>query len=152
MKTYTSNLGIIFAPDAVRTMVLSSVKQLKRVTAAIAILTSVPLALSAQEMQFFSIGTGGTGATYYPLGGAVANAISNPPGSRACDDGGSCGVEGLIAMAQSSKGSVDNIEGIGSGRFSSGFSQSDIAYWAYSGIRGHSCSPGEVIYSAGTAA
>ncbi|OUS08994.1 immunogenic protein [Rhodobacterales bacterium 52_120_T64] len=97
------------------------------------VLSSVPLTLNAQEMQFFSIGTGGTGATYYPLGGAVANAISNPPGSRPCDDGGSCGVEGLIAMAQSSKGSVDNIEGIESGRFNSGFSQSDIAYWAYSG-------------------
>lgn len=130
---YTSNLGFSFAPDAVRAIILSRVKQLKRIAGAIAVLTFVPLTLSAQEMQFFSIGTGGTGATYYPLGGAVANAISNPPGSRACDDGGSCGVEGLIAMAQSSKGSVDNIEGIESGRFNSGFSQSDIAYWAYSG-------------------
>ena len=87
----------------------------------------------AQGMQLFSIGTGGTGATYYPLGGTIANAISNPPGSRPCDEGGSCGVAGLIAMAQSSKGSVDNITGITENRFNSGFSQSDIAYWAYSG-------------------
>lgn len=87
----------------------------------------------AQEMRFFSIGTGGIGATYYPLGGTIANAISNPPGSRPCSKGGSCGVEGLIAMAQSSEGSVDNIQGILSGRFSSGFCQSDIAYWAYTG-------------------
>jgi len=36
-------------------------------------------------------------------------------------------------MAQSSKGSVDNIEGIKSARFNSGFIQSDVAYWAYSG-------------------
>ena len=86
----------------------------------------------AQEIQFFSIGTGGTGATYYPLGGTIANAISNPPGSRPCAEGGSCGVPGLIAMAQSSRGSVDNIEGIKSGLFHSGFSQSDVAYWAYS--------------------
>lgn len=86
-----------------------------------------------QELRLFSIGTGGTGATYYPLGGTIANAISNPPGSRPCSEGGSCGVEGLIAVAQSSKGSVDNIEGILSGRFDSGFSQSDVAYWAYSG-------------------
>jgi TRAP transporter TAXI family solute receptor len=85
----------------------------------------------AQEIQFFSIGTGGTGATYYPLGGTIANAISNPPGSRPCDQGGSCGVPGLIAMAQSSRGSVDNIDGIKSGLFNSGFSQSDVAYWAY---------------------
>jgi uncharacterized protein len=87
----------------------------------------------AQEIQFFSIGTGGTGATYYPLGGTIANAISNPPGSRSCEEGGSCGVPGLIAMAQSSRGSVDNIEGIKSGRFHSGFVQSDVAYWAYTG-------------------
>lgn len=42
---------------------------------------------SAQDIRFFSIGTGGTGATYYPLGGTIANAISNPPGSRACSGG-----------------------------------------------------------------
>lgn len=90
-------------------------------------------ATSAQDLRLFSIGTGGTGATYYPLGGTIANAISNPPGSRPCDEGGSCGVEGLIAVAQSSQGSVDNIAGIASGRFDSGFSQSDVAYWAYSG-------------------
>lgn len=87
----------------------------------------------AQSIQFFSIGTGGTGATYYPLGGTIANAISNPPGSRPCSEGGSCGVPGLIAMAQSSRGSIDNIDGILSGTFHSGFSQSDVAFWAYTG-------------------
>lgn len=97
------------------------------------VLTLSGTAASGQEMRLFSIGTGGTGATYYPLGGTIANAISNPPGSRACDEGGSCGVPGLIAIAQSSKGSVDNVQGIAAGRFDSGFSQSDIAYWAYSG-------------------
>jgi len=86
-----------------------------------------------QDIRFFSIGTGGTGATYYPLGGTIANAISNPPGSRACSEGGSCGVPGLIAMAQSSRGSIDNIDGIRSGLFHSGFCQSDVAYWAYTG-------------------
>ncbi len=88
---------------------------------------------AAQEMRFFSIGTGGTGATYYPLGGTIASAISNPPGSRPCDEGGSCGLPGLIAVAQSSRGSVDNIEGIVSGRFQSGFVQSDVAFSAFTG-------------------
>ena len=32
---------------------------------------------SAQDMKFFKIGTGGTGGTYYPIGGLIANAISN---------------------------------------------------------------------------
>lgn len=35
----------------------------------------------AQDLQFFRIGTGGTAGTYYPIGGLIANAISNPPGS-----------------------------------------------------------------------
>ncbi len=102
------------------------------VTAVLTLLMSAPI--HAQNIQFFSIGTGGTGATYYPLGGTIANAISNPPGSRACEEGGSCGVPGLIAMAQSSRGSIDNIDGTLTGLFHSGFSQSDIAYWAYSGV------------------
>ena len=55
----------------------------------------------AQDMTFFRIGTGGAGGTYYPIGGLIANAISNPPGSRACDKGGSCGVPGLVAIAVS---------------------------------------------------
>ena len=64
-------------------------------------------AASAQEPQFFRIGTGGTAGTYYPIGGLIANAISNPPGSRPCDEGGSCGYPGLIASALSANGSVN---------------------------------------------
>ena len=88
---------------------------------------------SSQEMKFFRIGTGGTGGTYYPIGGLIANAISNPPGSSECDKGGSCGVPGLVAIAQSSNGSVANINAISSGTLESGFAQSDVAYWAYTG-------------------
>lgn len=87
----------------------------------------------AQDLEFFTIGTGGTAATYYPVGGVIANAISNPPGSRACDEGGSCGVPGLIASAVSSRGSVDNVNAITSGLRNSGFAQSDVAFWAYTG-------------------
>ncbi|MEQ6202425.1 TAXI family TRAP transporter solute-binding subunit [Sulfitobacter sp. HNIBRBA2951] len=88
---------------------------------------------SAQELNFFTIGTGGTAYTYYPVGGVIANAISKPPGSRECGEGGSCGVDGLIASAVSSRGSVDNVNAIISGLRSSGFAQSDVAYWAYTG-------------------
>ncbi len=87
----------------------------------------------AQEIKFFRIGTGGTAGTYYPIGGLIANAISNPPGSRECDKGGSCGVPGLVATAVASNGSVANINGIQSGQLESGFTQSDVAYWAYTG-------------------
>lgn len=87
----------------------------------------------AQDLTFFTIGTGGTSFTYYPVGGVIANAISKPPGSRECGEGGSCGVEGLIASAVSSRGSVDNVNAIISGLRDSGFAQSDVAYWAYTG-------------------
>lgn len=89
--------------------------------------------VSAEEMIFFRIGTGGTGGTYYPVGGVIAYAISNPPGSRSCEKGGSCGVPGLVAFAQSSNGSVSNIRGIASGNLESGFAQSDTVYWSYTG-------------------
>jgi uncharacterized protein len=89
--------------------------------------------VGAQEMKFFRIGTGGTGGTYYPIGGLIAQAISNPPGSRPCSEGGSCGVPGLVAIAQSANGSVANINAIKSGVLESGFSQSDVAFWAYTG-------------------
>jgi TRAP transporter TAXI family solute receptor len=104
-------------------------------TAAVATILSASLvgSATAQELKFFTIGTGGTAATYYPVGGVIANAISNPPGSRPCEEGGSCGVPGLIASAVSSRGSVDNVNAITSGLRNSGFAQSDVAYWAYSG-------------------
>lgn len=88
---------------------------------------------SAQEETFFRIGTGSTGGTYFPIGGLIANVISNPPGARPCDKGGSCGPKGLIAFAQSTAGSVANVEGIREGRLESGLVQADIAHWAYKG-------------------
>ncbi|WP_415184701.1 TAXI family TRAP transporter solute-binding subunit [Phaeovulum sp.] len=87
----------------------------------------------AQDMTFFRIGTGGTAGTYYPIGGLIANAISNPPGSRECDQGGSCGVPGLVASALAANGSVANVNAIAGGTLESGFAQSDVASWAYSG-------------------
>lgn len=94
---------------------------------------SFSLSAVAQDIKFFTIGTGGTAYTYYPVGGVIANAISKPPGSRECGQGGSCGVDGLIASAVSSRGSVDNVNAIISGLRNSGFAQSDVAYWAYTG-------------------
>ncbi len=87
----------------------------------------------AEQINFFRIGTGSTGGTYFPVGGIIANAISNPPGSRACDRGGSCGVPGLIAVAQSTEGSVANVNQLAAGLLDSGFSQADVSFWAYRG-------------------
>lgn len=105
----------------------------KSIALAAAICGAAATSASAQDLKFFTIGTGGTAYTYYPVGGVIANAISKPPGSRECGEGGSCGVDGLIASAVSSRGSVDNVNAINSGLRNSGFAQSDVAYWAYTG-------------------
>ncbi len=94
----------------------------------------LPLSISqAEGLQFFRIGTGGIAGTYFPIGGMLAHAISNPPGSRPCDQGGSCGVPGVIVIAQSANGSVANVKAIQRGSLESGFVQSDVAFWAYTG-------------------
>jgi TRAP transporter TAXI family solute receptor len=110
------------------------IKNLLKSLAVLLVITSsfIGKAIS-NELTFFTIGTGGTAYTYYPVGGMIANAISKPPGSRECGKGGSCGVDGLIASAVSSRGSVDNVNAIISGLRNSGFAQSDVAYWAYTG-------------------
>lgn len=108
---------------------------LSKKIAGIAAATLIALAgaASAQNMAFFRIGTGGTAGTYYPIGGLLANAISAPPASRACEDGGACGVPGLVASAVASNGSVANVNAIMGGALESGFAQGDVAAWAYTG-------------------
>jgi TRAP transporter TAXI family solute receptor len=67
------------------------------------------------------------------FGGLIANAISNPPGSRECDRGGNCGVPGLIAVAQTTAGAADNLRAVSRGDLEIALSQADTAYWAYFG-------------------
>lgn len=108
-------------------------KSVKSIAVGAIVSTVLATGAIAQDLKFFTIGTGGTAYTYYPVGGVIANAISKPPGSRECGEGGSCGVDGLIASAVSSRGSVDNVNAIISGLRNSGFAQSDVAFWAYTG-------------------
>lgn len=90
--------------------------------------------VAAQEMKFFRIGTGGAGGTYFPIGGIIANAISNPPGSRPCEEGGNCGVPGLVAMAQSTNASAHNVNAIQAGEMEAGLSGAATLHFAYNGI------------------
>jgi TRAP transporter TAXI family solute receptor len=92
----------------------------------------VPVAQAA-DIRFFQLGTGPTGETRFPIGGLIANALSNPPGSRECEKGGSCGVPGMVAVAKSTGGSIANVEAIGAKRLDAALVQADIAYWAYHG-------------------
>lgn len=104
------------------------------VLAALALLFSAAGATPDEaKLTFFRIGNGSTAGTYYPIGGIIAAAISNPPGGAPCAEGGSCGVPGLLASATATAGSVENVEAIGRGRLESGFAQADVAHWAQTG-------------------
>lgn len=102
-------------------------------TAAMAAALLAGSVVHAQTPSFFRIGTGGSGGTYFPIGGSIANAISNPPGSKACEDGGSCGVPGLIAIAQSTNASVQNNAAVQSGELEAGMTAADTLLAMYEG-------------------
>lgn len=87
----------------------------------------------AQDPTFFRIGTGGAGGTYFPIGGTIANGISAPPGSRPCEEGGQCGVPGLIAIAQSTTASVFNNAAVQNGELEAGLAAADVTRSMYLG-------------------
>jgi TRAP transporter TAXI family solute receptor len=88
---------------------------------AVAVAAAVSLSGGAAAQQkTYSIGTGGTGGVYYPLGGAVANVLSKH-------------LPGVQATAEVTGGSVDNLKLIGSGQSEIGFSMADAALDALKG-------------------
>lgn len=86
-----------------------------------------------QEPTFFRIATGSISGVYYPVAGVIATAISGPPGSRPCHEGGSCGVPGLVAVAQASRGSIQNLRALAAGEVESALVQADVAAEAFAG-------------------
>jgi TRAP transporter TAXI family solute receptor len=72
------------------------------------------------QNKTISIGTGGTGGVYYPLGGAIANVLSK-------------NLPGVQATAEVTGGSVDNLKLIQSGQSEVGFSMADAALDALQG-------------------
>ncbi len=80
--------------------------------------TAMPVV--AQEKINLSIGTGGTGGVYYPLGGGIANVLSKH-------------VPGMQATAEVTGGSVDNLKLIGTGKPYIGLSMADVGLDAIKG-------------------
>ena len=78
----------------------------------------------AQQRVFFGIATGGTGGTYYPLGGMLAQLISN----KATIDG-----KKISATAESAGASVANAKLLGNNEIESAFVAADILDAAYNG-------------------
>lgn len=95
-------------------------------------LPSLALATS-DRLTFFRIGTGPSTETLYGLGTAISAGISRPPGGAPCDEGGICGVPGLIAVAQSKTGSVENLLSLQTGELESALVFADMVYWSYMG-------------------
>jgi uncharacterized protein len=72
-----------------------------------------------EEPKFISIVTGGTGGTYYPLGGSIANIISD--------------ATGIQANAEVSGASAENMTTLKDGNAEIAFTQTDIASYAKDG-------------------
>ena len=85
--------------------------------AILSLLVAVTFTASAQNI---SVGTGGTGGVYYPMGGGLASVLSKY-------------VSGMSATAEVTGGSVDNLNLIGTGKPYVGFSMADAAYDAIQG-------------------
>jgi TRAP transporter TAXI family solute receptor len=95
------------------------------------LLPGASLAQEPSRLTFFRIGTGPTAETLYALGTAISAGISRPPGGSPCDEGGVCGVPGLIAVAQTRSGSISSLRDLRDGELESALVHADIAYWAY---------------------
>ena len=94
---------------------------MKKTTAILAMTLGLAFAGAAHAQQkTMSIGTGGTGGVYYPLGGAVANVLSKS-------------LPNVQATAEVTGGSVDNLKLIGAGKSEMGFTMADAALDALKG-------------------
>jgi uncharacterized protein len=93
------------------------------ITAVLAVVTAFGLATAgAQDKKTrISIGTGGTGGVYYPLGGGLAALLSKY-------------VPGVEATAEVTAGSIANLQLIGGGKSEVGFTMADSAWDAYMGL------------------
>lgn len=76
----------------------------------------------AQQPTFITIGTGGVTGVYYPTGGAICRMMARTRG----DHGIRCG-------AESTGGSVFNVNAVRNGELEFGVAQSDVQFNAYNG-------------------
>ncbi|PKL08761.1 MAG: C4-dicarboxylate ABC transporter substrate-binding protein [Spirochaetae bacterium HGW-Spirochaetae-7] len=95
-------------------------KKLILVLATIALIASF-VACSAPKQTFVSIASGGTGGTYYPLAGAMAEIWNE-------------GIKGMNATVQATGASVANVNLLREGKADVIMVQNDIAYYAANGL------------------
>lgn len=91
----------------------------------------LPIIATAEDLQFFRIGTGPNQGTYFEMGTELAKRISHPPGTDPCTKEDTCGIPGLIAIAQTTSGSDENIRAVNKGTLQAAFVQENLAYLAF---------------------
>lgn len=101
-------------------------------TAAVGLVLRTPFARAAAEgaAAFFRLGTGGTSGTYYPIGSMIAAQLTDHLGPACVAQ---CPDQRMLAVAQTSNGSVSNIKELAARRLEAGLVQADIAHWGYRG-------------------
>jgi TRAP transporter TAXI family solute receptor len=87
----------------------------------------------ADELKVIRLGTGGAGGTYFPIGTLVATGLTGAAGPEGCTEPASCGIPGVLAVAQVSNGSVANLESLQVGAIEVAFAQSNVIDAAYKG-------------------
>lgn len=102
---------------------------------AAAIVASIGLvtAQTDQPRTSFVVATGPSGGTYFPVGQALADIVSHPPGVARCDTADVCGPSGLIASARTSDGAVANVLDVNAHRADAALVQSDVVADAVAG-------------------
>ena len=92
------------------------------VSSAAALLLAAQMGTAAEHQQFVSIGTGGVTGVYYPTGGAICRLVNRDRKEH-----------GIRCSAESTGGSIYNINTIKSGELEFGVAQSDWQYHAFNG-------------------
>src|SRR5512140_2340565 len=87
---------------------------------ALALILALPGPADAQKKRFFGIATGGVGGVYYPLGGALAQALTNK-------------IPDMVVTAQTGNASVANVNLIARGEVETGIAQNNVALAAFTG-------------------
>ena len=119
MKRRLAGLGLVAAGCAATLAIVASAG---RVTAE-----------TDQPRTSFVVATGPSGGTYFPVGQALADIVSHPPGVARCDTAGVCGPSGLIASARTSDGAFANVLDVNGHRVDAALVQSDVVADAVAG-------------------
>lgn len=95
--------------------------------------SALPAAHAGEDKRLFRIGTGGLTGVYYPIGKLIARGLTEYSREKASTGEGTAGLGGVVAAAQNSAGSIENVRTVVAGEIEAGLVQADVAAWAFQG-------------------